>query len=77
MGLRGGLADDAAYLGGAGEGDLVDAGMLNERLAGARVAGKHIEHAGGQSRLHGQLGEGQSGERRIFRRLDDHRIARG
>ncbi len=33
-GIRGGLADDAADLGGAGEGDLVDAGMLDERGAG-------------------------------------------
>ena len=27
--------------------------------------------------LHGQLGECQSGERCVFRRLDDHRVARG
>ena len=42
---RGGLADDAADLGRAGEGDLVDAGMRDQRLAGAAVAGDDVDHA--------------------------------
>ena len=51
--LRSGLADYAAHLGRTSESDLVDAGMLDERLANARVAGEHIEYAGRQARFRG------------------------
>ncbi len=40
--------DRLADLGRAGEGDLVDAGMVDERGAGRAVAGDDVDHAGRQ-----------------------------
>ena len=48
------LADQAADLGRAGEGDLVDAGMLDERRAGGAVAGDDVDDARRQAGLRGR-----------------------
>jgi uncharacterized protein YidB (DUF937 family) len=47
-GARDGLGDALADLGGAGEGDLVDAGVVDEGRAGAPVAGDDVDDAGGR-----------------------------
>ena len=51
--------DDLADLGRAGEGDLVDVRVLDERLARAAVAGDDVDDAGGQLGLLADLGEEQ------------------
>ena len=74
-GAGGRLADDAADLGRAGEGDLVDVRMLDDQRAGRAVAGDDVDDAGRQPRLHAELGEGERGQRREFRRLQHHRVS--
>ena len=50
--------DDLGGLAGAGEGHLVDAGMLHDRPPGGRPeAGHDIDHAIGDAGLLGQPGE--------------------
>ena len=62
----------------AGEGDLVDAGMPHQRGAGVRpVAGHDVDHAVGEARLLGQVGQPQRGQRRLFGRLEHQRAAGG
>ena len=47
-------ADGAAGLDPAGEGDLGDVGMVDQRLAGGAVAGHDVEHAGRDADLLGE-----------------------
>ena len=75
--VGGGLADDAADFGRAGEGDLVDVGMLDDGCAGLAVAVDDVEHACGQADFVGDLGEGERGERRVLGGLDDDGVAGG
>ena len=58
--LAGGLDDQAADLGRAGEGDLVDARMGRQRRAGRFAqAGNDVDHARGEARLLDQLAQPQ------------------
>ena len=45
--------------GGAGEGDLVDVGVGDERGAGGAVAGEDVDDAGREADLERQLAEAQ------------------
>ncbi len=74
----GGASHDVlAGRGVARERDLVDAGMLHERLSrGASASGDDVEHAGRQSDLRGDFADQQRGQRRLTRRFQDDRIAR-
>ena len=76
-GSRRRLADLAPDLGRAGEGDLVDALVRDERRAGRAVAGDDVDDARGQARLDADLGEGERGERRVLGGLQDDRAAGG
>jgi hypothetical protein len=60
----------------AGESDLVDARMRSKRRA-SRLAktGHHVDDTSGNAGLHAKLSEPQRGQRRLFRRLQDHRAA--
>ena len=70
--------DDPRRLAGAGEGDLVDARMVDKRRPGRRpVAGNDIDHAVGDSRFLRQPGQAQAGQRRLLGRLDHDRAAGG
>ena len=70
--------DDPCRLAGAGEGDLVDARMVDKRRPGRRpVAGHDIDHAVGDPRLLRQSREPQAGQRRLLRRLHDDRATGG
>ena len=70
-------ADQLADVGGAGERDLVDAGVLDERLAGAAGAGHDVDHARREVGLLADLGEQQRGQRRRLGRLEDDGVAGG
>ena len=59
----------------AGEGDLVDVVVVDQRRAGLAVAGDHVQHALGQARLERQLAEAQRRERRLLGRLEHDRAA--
>ena len=75
--LGGGPGDDLAGADVAGDRDHADLRMAHE--AGAdrfAVAGDDVEDAGGED-VGGELGEAQRGERRLLRRLEDHRVAGG
>ncbi len=62
----------------AGEGDLVDARMLDDRGAGGRaVAGDDVDHAVGNAGLLRQPRHPQAGERRLLGRLHHDRAAGG
>ena len=74
---RGRLADGAADLGRAGEGDLVDALLGDERRPGRAVSGDDVDDARRQPRLDADFGEGERGQRRIFGGLQNDRVARG
>ena len=53
--------DDPADLGRAGERDLVDAGVLDQGIAGRfAVAGHDVDHAGRKSCLERQLAQAQA-----------------
>jgi hypothetical protein len=71
------LADAAAHGGGAGEGDLGDAGMLDDRLPRRAVAGDDVDDALRQPGLPADIGEKQRGERGVFCGFQDHRVSRG
>ncbi len=63
---------------GAGEGDLVDVRVCDQRLARlVTTSGDHVDHAVGQVGTGEQLGQAQGAQRRRLRRLEDHRVARG
>ena len=70
-------ADLAADVGGAGEGDLVDARVVDQRRAGLAVAGEDVDDAVGEAGLEGELAEAQGGERRLLGGLQDQRAAGG
>ena len=61
--------DRLADLGRAGERDLVDARVLDERGAGAAVAGDDVDDAGRQLGLADDVAEEQRGQRRRLGRL--------
>ena len=75
---RGGPGPDCpAGLDAAGEGDLGDVRMVDQRLAGGAVAGDDIDHA---RRDADRLGEPRRLDHRSgrhLRRLDHHRVAGG
>ena len=64
-------------LGGAGEGDLVDVGVLDERAAGLARAGDDVDDARREVGLLADLGEEQRGERRGLGGLEHHGVAGG
>ncbi len=72
-----GFADLAADLGRAGEGDLVDARVGDQRRAGLAVAGDDVEQAPWQAGLAAEVGEQEGGERGPFGGFQDHGIAGG
>ena len=75
---RGGArADGAAGLDAAGEGDLGDVGMVDQRLAGGAVAGDDVDHAGRDAGLLGEPRRLDHRGGRHLRRLDDHGVAGG
>ena len=62
----------------AGEGDLVDAGVLDERRAGAGAEpGQDVEDAAGQAELLDQRGERERRDGRVLGRLEHDRVAAG
>ena len=69
--------DQPADLGRAGERDLVDVGVLDERGAGFTRAGDDVHDARRQPDVADQLGELERGERRRLRGLQHHRVAAG
>ena len=69
--------DRLADLGRAGERDLVDAGVLDERAAGLARAGDDVDDAGRQVGLLADVGEEQRGERRGLGRLEHDGVAGG
>jgi hypothetical protein len=64
-------------LGRAGEGDLVDPGVLDELRACRAVAGDDVDRAGRQLGLAAHVGEDEGRERRRLGRLQDDRVAAG
>jgi len=72
----GALADHAPDLGGAGEGDLVEALVPHQCRARAAVAGDHVEHALRQAGLVRQLGERERREGGVLGRLEHDGAAR-
>ncbi len=67
--------DCLADLGGAGERDLVDAVALDERGAGAAVAGDDVDDSGGKLGLAQDVAEEERGERGRLRRLEHDGVA--
>ena len=63
--------------GGAGEGDLVHAGVIDQRRADCAVAVDDVHDAVGESGFLDQLGEAQGGERSLLGRLEDDGAAGG
>jgi hypothetical protein len=60
----------------AGEGDVVDVRMRDERGAGLlAVAGDAVAGAGRKARVEEQLAEREGGQRRFLRRLEDNGVA--
>jgi hypothetical protein len=73
----GGLADDAADFGRAGEGQLVDARVVDDGFAHAAVAGDDVDHAGRHAGLLADLGEQQRAQRGELGRLEDDGVTGG
>ncbi len=71
------LTDGAADLGRAGEGDLVDVVVFDQRRAGRAVAGDDVDDAGRQPDLDADLGEGERGQRRELGRLQHDGVSCG
>ena len=61
----------------AGEGDLVDVGVGDQRLPGRAGAGDDVDDAGRQVGLLADLGEEQRGQRRGLGRLEHDGVAAG
>jgi len=60
----------------AGKGNAVHIHVQRQWAAGfGAVTGHHVEHPGGNPRLHGQLGQAQRRQRRLFTGLEHHRVA--
>ncbi len=68
--------DQLADLGRAGERDLVDAVVLDQRLPDCRAAGDHVDDAGRQLALGDDLGQRESGQRRRLGGLEHDGVAR-
>jgi hypothetical protein len=76
--VRGGLDDQLADFGRAGEGDLVDIRMRGQcRARGFAKAGHDIDYAVGKPGFQQQLAQLQAGQRRFFRYLEHHGAAGG
>ncbi len=74
--IAGGRADDRpSHLRRAREGDLVDPRMARQSRPRGRPAGHDVHHAVRDAGLRHDLGEAESGERRLLGRLDDARVA--
>ena len=71
------LGDRAADVGRAGEGDLVDVVVRDDRLAGRAGAGEDVDDAGRQVGLLADLGEQQRGQGSGLGRLEHDRVAAG
>src|SRR4029078_11989278 len=69
------LANDAADFRRSGERDLVNIGMLDERLVCAALTGDHVDNARRQVGGLRDLREAQRGERREFGGLQDHGVS--
>jgi hypothetical protein len=68
--------DELADLGRAGEGDLVDIGMLDHTVAGrVSIAGDDVDDAGREACLRDQVGQAQRGERGLLGGLQHERAA--
>ena len=73
---RRGLDDQPPDFAGAGEGDLVDAGMGGERGArGLAEAGDDVDHAVGEASLKDELPEAQRRQRRLLGGFEHDRAA--
>src|SRR5207253_9387151 len=59
----------------AREGDLIHVRVLHDQLAGRAIAGQDVDDSGRQADLLAYLGEGERGDRREFRGLQDDRVA--
>ena len=78
IGLGGGLHDQMADFGGAGEGHLVHVHVVGDgRAGGGTESGQHVHDAFRESRFHDQLADAQRGQRRLLRRLHHHGVAGG
>jgi len=67
--------DRLAHLRRAGEGDLVDPGMLDEQAPGVARSGEDVDDARGQVGLPADVGEGQRGQRRRLGWLEHDGVA--
>ncbi len=74
----GGVAvDQLADLGRAGEGHLVDIGVLDQPVtAGVAIAGDDVDHARRDAGFVNQVGQAQGGEAGLLGRLEDGGAAR-
>ena len=76
--VGGGLLDDLGGIDVAGEGDLVDVGMDDQRRAGRLAeAVDDVDDARREAGLEGQLGHAQGGQRRLLGGLHDDGVAAG
>src|SRR5471030_399876 len=73
----GGDADQATDFGRAGEGQLVDTRMVDDRFADAAIAGDDVDDAGRYAGLHADFGEQHRRQRGEFGRLEDDRVTGG
>ena len=73
---RGGLHDQLAHFGRAGERDLIDVRMRGQRGAGGFAETRHdIHHAVGNAGFLNQFAQAQRGERRLLGGLQHHGAA--
>ena len=70
------LPDDPSHLGGPGEGDLVDAAVLDERRPGPPVASDQVQHARREPGLMRQLREEKRRQRRVLGGFEHPRVPR-
>ncbi len=78
VGSGGGLHDDFADFGGAGEGDLVDIHVLGDGGAGGfAVAGDDVEDAFGETGFEGEFTDAESGEGGLLGGFEDDGAAGG
>jgi len=63
------FADGASHVGRAGEGNLVDSGMLDQRFTRNAIAGHNVHDASGQAHFLANLRESERCQRSEFRRL--------
>ena len=75
---RGGLHDQLAYLGGAGEGNLVDIRVGGQRRPGGLAeAGDHVHHAVRHAGLGDEPGQPQRGQRSLLGGLEHDGVPGG